>query len=147
MNTLSGNTLANVVVHVQDAFGNNRPDTGTNVTLTLNGGPLASGTTTRATDGTGAATFNDLVINVPNTGLNFTAAAPGLTSATSVNFNVTSKNIVKAGNTTVMDLGGSWTGGVVPSTYDTAVFNTTGVIGSLVEFGASTNWYGVLVNT
>lgn len=149
-NTLSGNTLANVVVHVQDAFGNNRPDTGTNVTLTLNGGPLASGTTTLATDGTGAATFNNLVINVPATGLNFTATASGLTSATSGNFNVTSKNLVKAGNVTAMDQTTSWVGGVVPAAFDTAVVNNTSVLAApnnLAEFGASATWYGLTVNS
>ncbi|MGN6643423.1 MAG: beta strand repeat-containing protein, partial [Verrucomicrobiota bacterium] len=45
VNGSMGVTLNQVVVQVQDAFGNNRPDSSVTVNLTLNGGTLASGTT------------------------------------------------------------------------------------------------------
>ena len=79
--------LSPVVVQVQDAYGNPVAQGGTSVSLTLNGGTLASGTTTQTTDGNGQAIFSDLLIKVPAKGLNFTASA-GLLTVTSSTFDV-----------------------------------------------------------
>ncbi len=89
MNTTAGLTMTNIVVQIQDDSGNPVVQSGTAITLTLNGSTLYSGTNTQTTDFTGKATFSDLVIRQAGAGLNFSAAASGLTGTTSSNFNIT----------------------------------------------------------
>ncbi len=141
-----GVTLSPVVVQIQDAYGNPVPQSGTTVTLTLNGGTLASGTTMQNTDVNGQATFNDLLIMVPTTGLNFTASASGFSSVTSSNFDVSYRTIVKARNNTALDQTGSWTGGIVPGQYDIGVINDSSVSSSNFrpDLNSSATWYGLV---
>lgn len=72
--TIAGVTMASVVVQIQDAGGNAVSQSGTAITLTLNGGTLYSGTNPQTTDVNGKATFGDLVIRQAATGLTFGAA-------------------------------------------------------------------------
>jgi hypothetical protein len=88
-NTTAGTTMANVVVQIQDVYGNAVAQSGTAVTLTLSGSTLYSGTNPQNTAGTGKATFTDLVIRLAGTGLSFSAAGGSLTGATSTSFNIT----------------------------------------------------------
>ena len=144
-------TLAAVVVRVQDQFGNLVAQSGTAVTLTLNNGGSSAltGTNPQNTDGSGAATFNDLaVMSAPGTGLNLTATGGGLTQAISGNFDIASKSIVKALNNTALNLTGSWTGGVVPGTNDTAQIDNTSVgtgANNSPDVGDNASWYGLKV--
>jgi hypothetical protein len=85
----AGSTLANVVVQIQDQYGNNVSQSGTAITLTLNGSTVYSGTNPRNTDTSGKATFNDLVIRQAGTDLNFTANATGPLAGASDNFDIT----------------------------------------------------------
>jgi hypothetical protein len=87
--TGAGDTMASFVVQIQDAFGNSVANSGVNITLTPSSGAIYSGTNPQVTDGTGKATFNDIVIRTGASGLTFTAAAPPLTSATSTAFDIT----------------------------------------------------------
>jgi pectate lyase len=92
--TLVNATMSPVVVQVQSAGGSAVASNGVPITLTLTGGSgTLSGTTTRNTDATGKATFDDLSINTAGTGKQLTAAASGigagLTSAVSSNFAIT----------------------------------------------------------
>ena len=87
--TTSGSTMAAVVVQLQDAFGNAVPQSGTPITLTVNGSTLYSGANPQNTDATGKATFDDLVIRQSGTGLTFDASSNSLTPATSNAFNIT----------------------------------------------------------
>jgi hypothetical protein len=88
VNTTNGATMANVVVQIQDQFSNNVANSGTNISLALNGGGTLSGTTNQTTDATGKATFSNLSIAGAGSGKTFTASASLLTSATSSSFNV-----------------------------------------------------------
>ena len=87
-NTTAGSTMANVVVQIEDTYGNYVSQSGTAITLTLHGSTLHSGTNPRNTDATGKATFNDLVIRQAGSSLYFTAAAAGGLAGTSGNFNI-----------------------------------------------------------
>ncbi|HYV48249.1 MAG TPA: Ig-like domain-containing protein, partial [Myxococcaceae bacterium] len=92
-NAASGATIAPaVVVTAVDAFGNTDPSFTGSVSLTLGGG--AGGATLAGTASVsaaaGVATFSDLSIAKAGTGYALTAAATGLTSATSSAFNITS---------------------------------------------------------
>ncbi len=145
--------LATVVVQVEDQYGNLVPQSATAITLTLNNGGSAAltGTNPMATDATGAAVFSDLTVATatPRLGLNLTAASPGLTSALSSTFDITSRIIVKARNSTVMSLGGGWVGDVVPGTNDTAQFDNV-TVGSSVstytaDIGGDASWFGIKV--
>ena len=142
-----GATLAPVIVQLQDQYSNTVAQSGTAVTLALNGAALASGTVTQNTDASGKATFNHLVVGGVASGLTFTATASGLTSATSGTFNITSKVVVKLPNANAMNLTTSWNGGVLPGVNDTAQFDNTSVSATAAndkpDFGASTNYYGM----
>ena len=144
-----GATLAPVVVQVQDQFGNPVTQSGTAITLVLNSGgaTILTGTTPQSTDGTGAATFSDLAIFVaPGTGLNFTATGGGLAPATSSNFVIASKVVVKGLNNNPLNQDNSWTGGVQPGTNDTAQIDNTSVsttYNSPDIGGTSLSWYGL----
>jgi hypothetical protein len=78
--------LASTIVQVQNDTGFNVPSNGVPVTVTLNTGGFASGTTTVDSDIYGRATFNDLAACLPGT-YTLTASASGigtgLASATS----------------------------------------------------------------
>ncbi len=80
-----------VVVAVQDASGNTFTTATTSVTVAIGTNPAAgtlAGTTTVPAVG-GLATFVDLSIDKVGAGYTLTAAAPGLTGATSSAINVT----------------------------------------------------------
>src|SRR5207245_4111387 len=75
--TTAGSTMAPFSVQVEDAFGNSIAQSGTAITLTLNGSTIASGTNPQTTDSTGKATFNNIVINQAGNNLTFTANGGG----------------------------------------------------------------------
>ena len=77
---------------------------GTAITLTLNGGTLYSGTNPQTTDVNGKATFGDLVIRQAATGLTF-GAAGGSFSGTSNPFNITADTAVQLAYTSVPGAG------------------------------------------
>lgn len=147
VNSSYATTMATVVVQIQDSFGNNVSQSGTPVSLVLNGASLSSGTNPQNTDGTGKATFNDLVISTVAAGLNFTASASGLSPVTSGNFNVSIATITKAANNTAMNTGASWTGGVVPNAGTMASIDNTSVTTSAhsPDIGGSASWYGLQI--
>ena len=151
LNGKANHTLLLVVVQIRDAYGNNVPQSGTAITLTLNngGGAVLSGTNPQNTDGTGKATFNNLTINATGSGMSFAAAGGSLSSATSSTFDITYNQIVKARTPTPMDQTTSWTGGVLPGANDVAVINNSSVGTSpnhRTDFGASTSWLGLIVS-
>ena len=72
------------VVQLRDATGNDVGQAGVPVTVAVASGPgTLGGTTTRTTDGSGRATFTDLVINGATGAHTLIFAAPGFTSVTS----------------------------------------------------------------
>jgi sRNA-binding regulator protein Hfq len=83
---VAGVAMANVVVQVQGAAGNNVASNNVAITVALNTGSFASGSTNANTGVNGAATFSNLVINTqgsytltasaPATGLSNSPAAP-----------------------------------------------------------------------
>jgi hypothetical protein len=86
-----GNTIAPAVqVEVGDQFGNRITSAGSDVTLGIGanpgGGTLTGGGPVAAVNG--VATFANLSIDQTGTGYTLTAAAPGLTGATSTSFNI-----------------------------------------------------------
>ncbi|MGA2662229.1 MAG: choice-of-anchor tandem repeat GloVer-containing protein, partial [Verrucomicrobiota bacterium] len=87
--TTAGSTLSSIAVQLQDAYGNPLANSGTNITLTLNGGTITSGTLSQLTDGTGKATFGGLVIDTAASGLTFTATSSPLTGTNSTSFDIT----------------------------------------------------------
>jgi len=145
--TNTGATLAPVVVQLEDQYGNLVLQSGTVITLTLtNGGScILTGTNPQNTAGTGQAVFNDLAVTGFGTGMSLRATSPGLTPAVSSSFNITSLVIVKALNSTALNAGSSWTGGVEPGTNDTAQIDTTSVSTSIhtVDVGDNVSWYGI----
>ncbi len=77
-------------VQVVDAFGNHVPDATNSVSMAIGnnpGGGTLNGTTTRNAVG-GVASFNDLTISAGGNGYTLVASSAGLTSATSMAFNV-----------------------------------------------------------
>ena len=143
-----GATLEPVVVQVEDQYGNPVMQSGTAVTLTLNSasGSVLNGTIPQTTTSAGAATFPDLAVTTaPGTGLTLTAKAAGLTSSTSASFNINSKIIEKALNTTELDVAGSWIGGIEPGTNDTAQIDNSGVRYYNCHGGrwGRASWYGL----
>jgi autotransporter-associated beta strand protein len=54
-------------------------------------------------------------------------------------------DVVKASNTTDLNLGASWTSGTAPTSADVAVWNSTVTAANTVNIGASLNWAGVRV--
>jgi hypothetical protein len=85
--TTVGATLANVVVQIQDASGNNVASNNVPISVSLSTGSFTNGTTTTNTGLGGSVTFNNLVINTANS-YTMTASASGFTSATSSSFNI-----------------------------------------------------------
>src|SRR5438094_5054593 len=77
-----------MTVQLRDAFGNNVPNAGVSVDMTLSSGAgTLSGTTTRTTSAAGLATFNDLSINLSGP-KNLTASSASLSSAISSSFTI-----------------------------------------------------------
>jgi hypothetical protein len=72
-----GATLYRVVVQAQDASTNNVATNNVPITVSLNAGSFAGGTTVAHTDATGKAAFTNLVINTPGT-YTMTASASGI---------------------------------------------------------------------
>src|SRR6185369_13830843 len=91
-----GATMAAVVVQIQDQFGNNISNSGTNISLTLNRGGTLNGTTSVNTVANGSATFSALSIATAGGGRTLSATATGLTGATSVAFTVNAANTTTA---------------------------------------------------
>ena len=88
-NAISGTTInPSVTVQVRDAFENNVDSSGLSVILALSSGTgTISGTTTRLTNTTGIATFDNLSVNLAGS-KQFTTSSSGLTSATSSSFTI-----------------------------------------------------------
>ncbi len=112
--TLLGATLSPVVVQVQSAGSVSVASNGVPVTVTLSSGSgNLGGTTTRNTDATGKATFNDLTIDTIGAGKQFTAGASGigagLAAAVSSAFAIT--NVAVVTNTLPVITQVQWTPG------------------------------------
>ena len=96
----AGAALASTIVQVQNENAFNVPSNSVPITVTLNTGAFASGTTTVNSDAYGRATFNDLAIALPgNYTLTATASGigAGLASATSRSIVVGATNITEQG--------------------------------------------------
>src|SRR5438552_2865920 len=91
-NTTAGATISPAVqVTARDAFGNTATAFTGTVTMAIGtnpGGGTLSGTTSVGAVN-GVATFSNLSINKVGSGYTLTAAASGLTGATSASFNIT----------------------------------------------------------
>ena len=98
MGTTNGATMTAVVVQLQDQFSNNVAGSGTNISLTLNGGGTLGGTTSLTADASGKAIFNNLNVTGAGGGATFTASASPLTGATSSSFNVAQSFTTAAAN-------------------------------------------------
>jgi Invasin, domain 3/Bacterial Ig-like domain (group 3) len=85
-NTIAGQVMSNMVVQIEDAYGNNVSSNGAPIVLALSSNSFASGTTTINTDATGKSAFTNLVITTAANGYTIIASASGLTSATSSSF-------------------------------------------------------------
>ena len=80
-----------VTVQVQDLYGNAVADSGATVNMTVSTGPgsfTGTSTTSATTNGSGLATFGNLVLNTSGTTYSLQAASSGLTSGTSGTFTV-----------------------------------------------------------
>ncbi len=90
-NTAAGAIInPSVTTQLQDAFGNSVSTSGVSVTISLSSGSgTLGGTTTRTTNASGVATFNDLTINISGTKA-LTASSGGLASAASSSFTIAS---------------------------------------------------------
>jgi hypothetical protein len=90
--TAGGNLSTQPVVTIEDAEGNTVASASNSITLAI-GTNAGGGTLTVAANplaaSSGAATFSGVAINKTGTGYTLTAAATGLTTATSSTFNVT----------------------------------------------------------
>jgi hypothetical protein len=86
--TLAGSTITPAVsVQVQDVFGNDVPDSGVPVSITLGSGVgILSGATSSLTDASGRATFHDMSLD--RAGLKTLTAAMGPFSAASGTFTI-----------------------------------------------------------
>jgi uncharacterized repeat protein (TIGR01451 family) len=89
-NAVAGTSIGNVVVQIQDVFGNLTTSTA-DVTVAIGTNPgsgTLSGTATVAA-ASGVATFSNVSINKVGTGYTLDASSGGLTGATSSAFNIT----------------------------------------------------------
>jgi len=83
----AGVAMANIVVQVQGSSGNNVASNNVAITLTLNSGSFASGSTNATTGVGGSATFSNLVINTQgNYTLTASAPATGLSNSPAASF-------------------------------------------------------------
>ena len=96
----AGAALASTIVQIQNETGFNVPSNGVPITVTLNAGSFAGGTTTVTSDIYGRATFNDLAVALPGT-YTLTASASGigtgLAPAMSSSFTIGATNITEQG--------------------------------------------------
>lgn len=84
-----------ILVSIRDQYGSMVPGSTNSVTVQLGNNPgnaVLSGTLTVSAVN-GVATFGNLALNKPGTGYTLTASSPGLTSATSSGFNVSSVSL------------------------------------------------------
>jgi uncharacterized repeat protein (TIGR02543 family) len=88
-NTTAGGTISpSITVQLRDALGNNVSSSGVAITLALTTGTgTLSGTTTRTTNGSGLAVFDDISINLAGS-KNLTASSTSLTSDISNAFTI-----------------------------------------------------------
>ena len=97
-NVAAGSPIAPAIqVSAQDSLGNLVPSFAGNVTVALGANPGTStlgGTPTKAASG-GVATFSDLTLNHVGNGYTLTAAAGGLTGATSGTFSVATGGVTQ----------------------------------------------------
>jgi hypothetical protein len=105
--TTAGTTLSTVQVTARDAFGNTATGFASAVTVAIGsnpGGATLSGTKTITASG-GTASFGDLSLDRSGTGYTLTAAASGVSGATSASFDIAAGNAsqlvfaVQPGNT------------------------------------------------
>ena len=96
----AGATLAGTVVQIQNETGFNVPSNGVPVTVSLNTGAFAGGTTTANSDVYGKATFDDLAIALPGSytlSASASGIAAGLAPATSSPIVIGTTNITEQG--------------------------------------------------
>ena len=72
--------------------------------------------------------------------------AAGLFAETTWKVNVTPVEMVKANNTTALNLAGSWLAGVVPGAGEVAVWNSTVTGSNTVSQGANATWAGLRID-
>ena len=127
-----GSAIAPAVeVTARDAFGNTTPAFTGSVTIAIGTNPSAgvlAGTLSHNAVA-GVATFNDLQIDQPGIGYTLTAAASGLTGATSAAFDM----LAAAGTIAWSNAAGgnwsnpaNWNGGVIPGPTDIALITLPG---------------------
>jgi hypothetical protein len=96
----AGTPMTNIIMQIQNDSAFNVPSNNVPITMTLNTGTFAGGTTTVNSDAYGRATFNDLAVALPgNYTLTATASGigTGLAGATSGSIVVGATNIAPAG--------------------------------------------------
>ena len=162
-NVLAGSTISPAVqVGIRDALGNLVTGATNAVTVAMGtnpGGGTLSGTLSMAALN-GVATFSSLSINNVGTGYTLTAAATGLTGATSSGFNVTgvppspSLSTVAAAPSSITAGSGSATvtvtardAGGAPISGATVVISATGVGNTVTQPAGPTNASGVATGT
>lgn len=144
-----GMTLPNVLVQIEDQYGNAVAQSGATVTLALSAGTL-SGTNPQVTDATGKATFNDLSIPVISYGLSLTASVSGFSPVQSSLFDAPPKAFYKVNNTSALNLAASWAtapggaGPAGPPASDGVGIWETNSSGGSVDIGGSASWYGLI---
>jgi len=118
-------------VTARDPFGNTTPAFTGAVTVAIGANPGSGALTGTLSHNAvaGIATFNDLQIDQPGIGFTLTAAASGLTGATSATFDM----VAAAGTSAWSNPAGgnwsnpaNWSGGVVPGPTDIAVITLPG---------------------
>jgi hypothetical protein len=129
-----------VEVAARDLAGNPTPVFGGNVTIAIGTNPSSgslAGTLMR-TASAGAATFDDLAIDLPGIGYTLVATASGLGSDTTASFDV----VPPAGTIFWANASGgnwsnpaNWTGGVVPSSIETAAITIPGTYTVTLDVG------------
>ncbi|HXI70589.1 MAG TPA: Ig-like domain repeat protein [Verrucomicrobiae bacterium] len=122
-NTVASATMANVVVQIQDAFGNFTTNT-SSVTLAIGTNPgsgTLSGTLTVAAS-SGAATFSTLSIDRAGTGYTLAASAAGLTGTNSTTFTIAAQGTTartwNGGTSTDWNKDSNWTPIGIPNAAD-----------------------------
>jgi Carboxypeptidase regulatory-like domain/IPT/TIG domain len=147
-NSTAGSTLAGPpTVSVQDAFSNTVTSSTASITVAIGsnpGGGSLSGTTTRNAS-FGVAAFTGLSINQAANGYTLSATSAGLTSATSIAFNITTTGGTIAGAITRVSNGTVISGALVEAIQGTSVVasTTTNASGNYSISGLSNGTYTV----